>query len=193
MALAVCRMARSVPNPSSSRGYDAAIQFPRRSPSDIRDACGLNGSIENARALVPRIIAVQDGILRAREAVHLIMGWEPSSPYLTTHGLVEPNDTLPIDVSYWYTDPATTRVVLQCWALVIQVNSAVTALHSFLSQRHIMMFTDPCTVEMHLESRRPDAGPWNTRSNTRRSSRFTCLIRYFVHGLSCPVRKRTGF
>ena len=62
---------------------------------DIRSACGLNGSVTDAQALVPQILAVKDGICRAREDVHLMLGWKPLSTSLTSQDTRELNDTPP--------------------------------------------------------------------------------------------------
>ncbi|KAJ9606032.1 hypothetical protein H2200_009881 [Cladophialophora chaetospira] len=119
---------------------------------DIRSACGVIGSVTEAQALVPRIVAVKDGIHRAQEDINLMLGWEPSSTCLTSQNTTESN-YMPLDVSYWYPDPETARVTLQCSALVIQVNSAAAALHWFLSKQHIQAFTNLSIEAMQLESR----------------------------------------
>lgn len=119
---------------------------------DIRAACSLNGSIANAQALVPRILAVKDGICCAREYVHSMLGWKPSSRSLISQDTRELSGT-PVDVPYCYADPATARITLQCWAGVIQVNGAIAALHSYLSKLHVKAFTEQSMAAMQLESR----------------------------------------
>jgi hypothetical protein len=153
MAMAICHMARNDSSRSGTRCYDAAVQFPggstARHPlrfwyqwldhggSDTSTAnssrAGRNPSRAQGRAFNVGLEALEH-ISHSQESVEL-------------------NDTPP-DVSHWYRDSATARVALQCWAVVIQVNGAIAALHSFLSGLHIEAFAEGSMMVMQLESKR---------------------------------------
>lgn len=117
---------------------------------DIRAACGANGSIEAAQALVPRILAVKAGIRRARHQLYSLLGC--SLPGTSTDS--EDLHNIAPRVSYIFADPAAARVTLQCWAVTIQINGAIAALHAFLTERQINAFKASSVTAIRLESRR---------------------------------------